>query len=66
MCEAIDESWTEADDVIEEVRGICRQISARFNHDPVKLVEHCMERQKRHGDRLIDLETLRRKRNSAG
>jgi hypothetical protein len=66
MCIPIDESWTEADDVIEEVREIRRQISARFDHDPVKLVEHYLERQKRHGNRLIDLATLRRKRNSAG
>lgn len=66
MINPADEPWTAADDAIEEVREIRRQISARFDHDPVKLVEHYMERQKRHGDRLIDLETLRRRRNSAG
>ena len=47
------EPWTAVDDAVEEVREIRRQISARFDHDPVKLVEHYMERQKRHGDRLI-------------
>lgn len=64
MCDPIDGEWTAADDAIEEVREIRRQISARFDHDPVKLVAHYMERQKRHGDRLVDLEGLR-KRNSA-
>ncbi|WP_420126643.1 hypothetical protein [Longimicrobium sp.] len=42
------------DDAVEEVRAIRRQISARFDHDPVELVEHYMERQKRYGDRRID------------
>jgi hypothetical protein len=65
MCDPIDDEWTAVDDAIEEVREVRRQISARFDHDPVKLVEHYMERQKRHGDRLIDLETLRN-RKSAG
>lgn len=64
MVEPVEEPWTEADDVIEEVREIRRQISARFDHDPVKLVEHYMERQKRHGDRLIDLETLRKRKSA--
>jgi hypothetical protein len=50
----MEDRWTAVDDAIEEVRAIRRQISARFNHDPVKLAEHYMERQKRHGDRLID------------
>jgi hypothetical protein len=65
MCDPINEEWTAVDDAIEEVREIRRQISARFDHDPVKLVEHYMERQKRHGDRLIDLETLRKKTSAA-
>ncbi|MBW3569943.1 MAG: hypothetical protein KY467_02440 [Gemmatimonadetes bacterium] len=48
-----DEAWTEADDIIEEVREIRRKISARFDDDPVKLGEFLMESQKRHGDRLV-------------
>jgi hypothetical protein len=48
-----DEAWTEADDIIEEVREIRRQISARFDDDPVKLGEFLMESQKRHGERLV-------------
>ena len=65
MCDPIDEEWTEADDAIEEVREIRRQISARFDDDPVKLGEHLMEWQKQHVDRLIDLETLRKRRSAA-
>lgn len=65
MCDPIDEEWTAADDAIEEVREIRRQISARFDHDPVKLVEHYMERQKRHGDRLIDQPKSKRHDESA-
>jgi hypothetical protein len=52
VSDCIDEPWTAVDDAVEEVREIRRQISARFNHDPVKLVGHYMERQKRYGDRL--------------
>lgn len=54
------ESWTAVDDAVEEVREIRRQISARFDDDPTKLIEHYMERQKRHGDRLIDLPASKR------
>jgi len=53
------------DDAVEEVRQIRRQISARFNHDPVKLAEHYMERQERHGDRLIDKPKSQRQEESA-
>jgi hypothetical protein len=61
MMDQVEECWTEVDEAIEEVRDIRRQISARFDHDPVKLVEHYIQLQKRHGDRLIDLETLRKR-----
>lgn len=37
MCDPIDEEWTEADDIIEEVREIRRKISAQFDDDPVRL-----------------------------
>lgn len=59
MCDPIDESGTEADDVIEEVREIRRRISARFDDDPVKLGAYLMEYQKQFADRLIDLRTWR-------
>jgi hypothetical protein len=65
MCQPMDEPWTAADDVIEEVREIRRKISAQFDHDPVKLVEHYMELQKRHADRLIDQRTSKRQNESA-
>lgn len=42
------------DPVIDEVRAVRRRISARFGHDPKKLVEHYMGLQERHHDRLID------------
>ena len=40
--------------VIDEVRAIRQRISARFGHDPARLVAYYMELQKRHRDRLID------------
>jgi hypothetical protein len=38
-----DEEWTEADDAIEEVWEIRRQIWARFDNDPEKLMAHYIE-----------------------
>ena len=35
--------WTEADDVIEEVREIRRRMSAQFDHDPKKMIEYFVE-----------------------
>jgi hypothetical protein len=58
----INEQWTEADDVIEEIREIRRQIWARFDNDVHKYAAHLMEQQKRHGDRLVDPETWQRRR----
>jgi hypothetical protein len=65
MCQPVDEPWTAADDAIEEVREIRRRISARFDHDPVKLGEHYMEFQKRHADRLVDPRTWRKGESAA-
>jgi hypothetical protein len=53
------EGWTAADDAIEEVREIRRQILARFDNDIEKYCDYLMERQKRHGDRLVDPRTWR-------
>lgn len=61
----LNEPWTEADEVIEEVREIRRQIWARFDNDVEKYCAYLMERQKRHGDRLVDAETLRKRRFAA-
>jgi hypothetical protein len=41
------------DPVVDEVRAIRTQISAEFDHDPSRLVEHYIQLQKRHADRLI-------------
>jgi len=47
----------ESDPVIDEIREVRRRISARFDHDPFKLVAHYMEIQKQHKDRLVKTET---------
>ncbi len=44
---------TKAEDPIDRIRRTRHEISARLDHDPVKLVEHYMELQKRHASRLI-------------
>lgn len=49
--------WTEADDVIEEVREIRRQISARFDHDPRKLGAYIRELEEHYTGPMISLAT---------
>jgi hypothetical protein len=41
------------DEGIRAVRDVRDKISAEFHHDPEKLIEHYMEQQKRHRDRLL-------------
>jgi hypothetical protein len=41
------------DPVIDEIREVRHRISARFEHDPSRLVAYYMELQKRYQDRLI-------------
>jgi hypothetical protein len=53
MNDPMDQPWTAADDAVEEVREIRRQISAEFDDDPIKLGEYYMELQKRHVDRVV-------------
>lgn len=60
-----EEVWTEADEVIEEVREIRCRISERFDHDPVKLVDYYMEVQKQYADRLVDPRIRRLQNNPA-
>ena len=62
MNDPMDEPWTEADEAIEEVREIRRKLWARFDDDPVKVVEYLMEVQKQHPERLWDPRT----RDNAG
>lgn len=45
----MNEPWTEADEVIEEIWEIRRQISARFDHDLDKYAAYLMEMQNRQG-----------------
>lgn len=47
------DDWTEADDVIEEVREIRRRISARFDHDPRKLGAHLRQMEKHYTGPMI-------------
>lgn len=41
------------DPVIDEIREVRHQISARFGHDPKRLVEHYRKLQERHKERLF-------------
>lgn len=65
MKDPMDEPWTAADDAVEEVREIRRQISARFDDDPAKLAQYYMELQKRHADRLVYPPTLNKGKSPA-
>ena len=42
------------DQPIEEVRELRRRISARFEHDPARLVAYYIKLQEKYSDRLID------------
>lgn len=44
------------DPVIDEIREVRHRISARFDHDPSRLVAYYMELQKRYQDRQIQTE----------
>jgi len=40
------------DPVIDEIRKVRHEISARFGHDPKRLVEHYLELQQQYEERL--------------
>ncbi len=42
------------DPVIDEIREVRHSISARFGHDPARLVAFYMEMQKQYRNRLIE------------
>ena len=46
---------TENDPVIDEIRKVRHRISARFDHDPARLVDYYIQLQESHRDRLIDV-----------
>ena len=52
---------TENDPVIDEIREVRRRISARFDHDPERLVAYYVELQRRYQDRLMEPKSLRRR-----
>jgi len=45
---------TQNDPVIDEIREVRHRISARFDHDPARLVAYYMALQKQYQDRLIE------------
>lgn len=50
----MNEKTAPSDPVIEEVREARHRISARFDHDPARLVAYYMELQQQYRDRLLD------------
>ena len=44
----------QADPVIDEIRQVRHQISARMDHDPTRLVEYYMALQEQYPERLAD------------
>lgn len=42
------------DPIVDEVRQVRHEISARFGHDPVRLIEYLMEFQEQYRDRLVN------------
>jgi hypothetical protein len=48
----------ESDPVIDEIREVRHRISARFDHDPAKLVAYYIGLQKQYEDRLIKPEGI--------
>ena len=47
---------SQTDPVIDEIREVRHRISARFDHDPERLVGYYIELQRRYQDRLIKAE----------
>ena len=43
-----------SDPVIDEIREVRHRISARFGHEPTRIVAFYMELQKQYEDRLIE------------
>ena len=43
-----------SDPVIDEIREVRHRISARFDHDPTRMVAFYMEMQEQYQDRLIE------------
>jgi hypothetical protein len=54
------------DEGIRAVRDVRKKISAEFDNDPQRLVEHYMAVQEKHRDRLLGPGTARRRKNRTG
>ena len=50
-------SQPQSDPVIDEIREVRHQISARVDHDPARLVAYYMKLQEQYRDRLVDTST---------
>jgi RNA binding exosome subunit len=48
------DEWTEADDVIEEIREARRQLFARLDNAPDRIGAYYLELDKKYADRLVD------------
>ena len=59
------DEWTEADDVVEEIREIRRQMWSEFDHDLEKMAAYFMELDRIYADRLIDAPAVSKKDKSA-
>ena len=53
------------DAVIEEVREVRHRISARFDHDPTRLVTYYEDLQKQYQDRLLDTSTKKNEKDQS-
>ena len=42
------------DETVDRIRRVRHEISEEFEHDPRRLVDHYMELQRRHANRLLD------------
>ncbi len=49
-----DEPESDLNPIVAEVRRVRHEISARFGHDPKRLIEHYMEMQKEFPERLVN------------
>jgi RNA binding exosome subunit len=59
------DEWTEADDVVEEVREIRRRMWAEFDYDIDKMAAYFMELDKQYADRLVDAHSVKKPDKSA-
>jgi hypothetical protein len=55
----------QSDPVVDEVRETRHRISARFDHDPAKLVAYYVELQKKYQSKLVDSEGPRNRAGGA-